>query len=300
MEHILERAGGLLPVAPQAVAAFYARLAEGPVRSRVFSAYYDLVPAIEADRLDEAAALLDEMLAAPAPGPGIEMRGLGDPDRDPAAARCERILASDPTAPFAIRPPPREVSEACRARLADALRLLDASDPDMAAEFRALVREIILAVGPERDEERELGGAVSFALWGAIVLNPTACPTPVAAVRALAHEGAHSLLFGLGADDLLIENAGPELYASPLRNEDRPLEGTYHATFVIARMHRAVRRLADSGVLHGADLYEARHDLATLPGLFASGLATLERHGRFTARGAAVLDGARAYMAAAG
>ena len=77
------------------------------------------------------------------------------------------------------------------------------------------------------------------------------------------------------------------------------MDGIYHATFVTARMYRAVRRLLDSGVLSPELQEKARHELVQNAALFAKGMETVERHGQLTPLGEAVIHGARDYMAAA-
>ena len=112
-------------------------------------------------------------------------------------------------------------------------------------------------------------------------------------VQALAHECAHSLLFGLSTDGPLVQNDEGERFASPLRSDPRPIDGILHATFVTARMHQAVARLLEAEALPGSDRAEAERALATNAELFARGLATLDQHARLTPIGAAALAGAR-------
>ena len=67
--------------------------------------------------------------------------------------------------------------------------------------------------------------------------------------QALAHESGHNLLFGFCASESLVENADEELFASPLRADPRPMDGVFHATYVVARMHQTLTRLLEANVL---------------------------------------------------
>jgi hypothetical protein len=67
--------------------------------------------------------------------------------------------------------------------------------------------------------------------------------------------------------------------------------------FVTARMHRAVQRLIESGILSAALLEKARQDLAENARLFARGIETVRRHGKLTPLGKALMEGASDYMA---
>ncbi|MEI9988364.1 MAG: HEXXH motif-containing putative peptide modification protein [Aliidongia sp.] len=215
----------------------------------------------------------------------------------PRPDRYGRLVDTDPGMPFRLLPPPAPLASACRDRIAAALALLDAGYPVLAAELRVILREIVLAVGPDERGAVVFDGASSFMLWGAIILNARTHKTVLDMVQALAHESGHNLLFGLCADGPLIENDEAERYASPLRLDPRPMDGIVHATYVTARMHQAVDHLLESGVLNAEQEAEVRASLAGHRRAFADGIATIDRHARFTPLGAAVMAGARDYMA---
>jgi len=223
-----------------------------------------------------------------------------DPEIGPHANRYRRQIDTDPTMPFEIFPPPADMASACRRRIAAAMEMIEAGNPQLAAEIRTLLREVVLAVGPSGPGAVIFDGASSFMLWGGIVLNANAHETTLDMVQALAHESAHNLLFGLSADGPLVENEDDERYASPLRQDPRPLDGIYHATFVCARMHQAVKRLLNGGVLSDKNKIIARKELLTTAKHFTDGLETVTRHARLTPIGKAAMAGARDYMAAHG
>jgi HEXXH motif-containing protein len=136
-------------------------------------------------------------------------------------------------------------------------------------------------------------------LWGAIIINANQRSGELAMVQMLAHESSHNLLFGFSADESLVENSPEELFPSPLRKDPRPMDGIYHATFVVARMHRAVKGLIDGGILSAAQKEIAEKELADNERLFSSGIETVDRFAKLTRLGRAVMDGAKAYMARA-
>jgi hypothetical protein len=275
--------------------AFLARAQRGPLSPHAFGAYYDWVLALEAGDLGDAAEHLADLLAAPAAGQaGPRILALGDAGAR-SADRYRRHVDTDPEQPLTIQPPPPELAAAARARIEAALARLDAGHAPLAAEIRALVREVVLAVGS--GDDWSFDGASSFMLWGAIVLNAAEHRSWLDTAQALAHESAHNLLFGLCADGPLLRNDDTERYASPLRVDPRPLDGIFHATFVTARMHQAVARLRAAGVLDADERAEAERALASCTSLFAQGLATLDAHAEPTPLGEAVLAGAREYMA---
>jgi HEXXH motif-containing protein len=146
------------------------------------------------------------------------------------------------------------------------------------------------------DAADRFDGASSFMLWGAIILNAEAADTPIALVEGLAHESGHNLLFGLCADGPLVENDDFDRFPSPLRADPRPMDGIVHATYIIARMHQALRTVLNAGVLEVEQAAYARSSLQGHAEAFQRGMDTIERHGRLTPLGRGLLEGASDYM----
>jgi hypothetical protein len=298
LRYILGEISGHIVVPQAEFAGFLDRLARGPVSPLAFGMYCDLVLAIDANALDEAERLLAEIAAAPAAEAGPRILDLGDPARDRSANRYRRLVDTDVSMPFTISPPPSGAAAEARVLLAQAFALIEAGNPDLAAEIGVLLREIVLAVGADGPDAVEFDGVSSFLLWGGVVLNPRCYKTALDMVQALAHESGHNLLFGLCADGPLHENGDEERFASPLRIDPRPMDGIVHAAYVTARMHQSVQRLLDAGMLDAAQAKEAREGNIANAGRFAMGMETVDRHAHLTPLGRAVMAGARDYMAA--
>ena len=115
-------------------------------------------------------------------------------------------------------------------------------------------------------------------------------------IDGLTHESAHAHLFSLSFGDPFVTNPDDELHASPLRSDPRPLDGTFHATFVSARMHYAHSRVIKSGVLSGRQQTEAKKALAASVSAFSDGLKTLNEFASPTPLGRQVMENARNYM----
>lgn len=299
LRYILAEGAEHLTVPQSQFGKFLDGLEKRPVSPLAFSFYNDAVLAIEQDDVTEASRLLTELVSLPEPPASLDIIELPDPGRDAIAERYARFLNTDPSITFEIFAPPKELAAKCRAQIRNAFALLDAGDPELAAEIRALLRQIVLAAGSRDPMAYIFDGASSFMLWGAIILNADRGDGAVEMAQMLAHESAHNLLFGFSADEALVKNAPEELFSSPLRKDPRPMDGIYHATFVTARMYRVVRRLLESGVLDAAAQEKARKDLAENARLFENGIETVEKFGELSALGESVMRGASDYMAAA-
>jgi len=299
LRHILAQGDGILSVPQDRFQKFLTDLEAHPVSPLAFSFYNDAVLAIEEDDIESASGLLTELTRLPARTSGLEILELTDPNHDAIGARYARFLNEDPSIKFEIFPPSQQVAANCRAQIRDAFALLDAGDPELAGELRALLREIILAAGTKDPKAMTFDGASSFMLWGAIILNADRSDGALGMVQMLAHESAHNLLFGFSADQSLVENAPEELFSSPLRKDPRPMDGIYHATFVTARMYRVVQQLLDSGVLDATAKEKAQKDLVDNARLFKQGIETVQKFAKLSPLGESVIRGAAEYMTTA-
>lgn len=273
-----------------------ARIRAGPTAPIVFGAYTDLVEAIFSDDIYAAERIADE-LCTPAFGHvgALRIVTLIDQDLgDGQAARYRRLVDDDPQLGLEITAlaPPEFASAA--SRVSEAIALLDAAAPELAAELRTLVHEVVV-VGREGDS---YFGASSFQLWGALFVKLTFQASRVEIAQALAHECAHALLFGFGMGMPLVENEAEELYPSPLRNDPRPMDGVVHATYVIARMHYTMERLLESGLLTDEEEREAADWIERNAQGYGEGVVVVERDARWTQVGESVFRSAKDYMGA--
>jgi HEXXH motif-containing protein len=294
LDYIFEEGAELLDVGRDEGRAITAGIRAHPQSPQMFGAYYDLVLAVERDEVDRARALADQLSREPA-GPDLRIAAIDD---RPAveADRCRRLFLSEATVAGAPTP---ALLGACRARVDEALALLDDGYPEMASEIRGLLREIVVAAGPEDPLARTFDGASCYMMWGAILLNARGQTNVLDTAQALAHESGHNLLFGFASDGPLVDNPDEELFASPLRKDLRPMDGVFHATYVVARMHQTVSRLLAAGVLDGEAQAAANSDLAAHRRNFEAGDRIIREGGRLTEVGRQAIEAARSYMAAA-
>jgi hypothetical protein len=292
LDYLFGAIGDELHVDASAAAHASSQIRAEPQSPHRFGAYYDLVLAVEDDEVDVARGLAEELIALSAP---VGLRVASIEDRTPAEIdRFRRLFLDDPA--LAGEPDPALLADTI-ARVDAGFALLDRGFPEMAAEIGALLREIVIAAGPEDPKALTFDGSSSYMLWGATLLNARGQKTVLDTAQALAHESGHNLLFGYCASGPLVENADDELFASPLRIDPRPMDGIVHATYVIARMHQTLERLIEAGVLSESETEAALSDLAAHRRNFEVGDAVIREGGRLTGLGRTVIGSARDYMA---
>lgn len=260
-----------------------------------FADYYDCGSALLAEDWVAAGAAFRRLAGARPVAPGLRIDALRDPAACGRSRRMVDMLLEDDSLDMGVLAPADEVAAAFPARFEAGMALLDAACPELAGEVRALVREVV-PIASDRTRKFDLDGGSHYRLWGALFLNAGYHPTPCAMAEVIAHESAHSLLFGFSIDEPLTTNDGAAVYASPLRADPRPMDGIYHATFVSARMHYAMSRLLDSGRLDAAAAAQVRAARGADARNFELGLQVVQQHGELTHAGDALMRAARDYM----
>jgi HEXXH motif-containing protein len=294
LDYVFAEVGKALGVDRKAAARLSSQIRRQRQSPHMFGAYFEMVLQIEDDDLEQARHLAREIITRePLAGThisAIDHRAPGE------AARYRRLLVEDPN--MALQPGDALLAQTTD-RIKAAFDLLDRGFPEMAAEIRELLAEIVIAAGPTDPLALTFDGASSYMLWGAILLNARGQNNVLDTAQALAHESGHNLLFGFCASGPLIENTDDEMFSSPLRTDPRPMDGVVHATYVVSRMHQTISRLLDAGVLSETEQAAALDDLAAHRRNFAAGDQVIRDGGRLTRLGNVLIDSARAYMATA-
>lgn len=296
LDHIHERAAGAIDVEFDAVRTAAEGLRAGRrFAPAVFGLYQDAVLAILGDDLPAAADALRRIAAERPLESTPQIVTLNDPAIAPYREILLDTLDLEDDSGCRVQNPEPAAAAVFEARLADARSLLARAAPDMAAEFDALVTQVIL-VGSDPLAKMQFDGGSSYMLWGGLFLNVAFHPNEVALAEVLAHESAHMLLFAFASEEPLVNNDDEPRYASPLRIDLRPMDGIYHATYVSARMHWAMSQLITSGLLDAAGREHAEAARMADKRNFEDGHAVVAAHGDLTVTGAAVMRAARAYM----
>jgi HEXXH motif-containing protein len=265
-----------------------------------FALYYDIVDAILENRLDDAERCLASIVnEKPIQQPlSIVVLDNATFSAD-MVERYGRMMDTDPATPHVFAAPSSAADvESCRAILAKSLSLMQRGCPQTYGEFSELVDQIVLCEGTNLASNEAFLAGSTFTLWGALFINPSVERTARSLVETLAHEASHTLLFGLQVSDGLILNPDEERFASPLREDPRPMDGVYHANYVSARMHFAMKELLASGLMAAGDVRFIREAAERDVETFNEGLKTVKQFGRLTAAGQGVMADAEKYMAA--
>jgi hypothetical protein len=164
------------------------------------------------------------------------------------------------------------------------------------AELESIVKTIVLATA----QNNRFGGASAFSAWGSILVNPANCKSPLGTALTLVHESSHLKLFYAYLDDEIVLNDPSESYASPLRREARPMNGIYHAAFVLARMALFlddVQKVDTAKTAFANDAQEIKDELARTIAAFDAAYEVIASEGVLTPLGQEVIIDAATVVA---
>lgn len=297
-EHLAEACSAQLAIERSGVAKLRSALKDGSKASPAhYAIHFDLLDAIAATddiAIQRGFTLLCEVAAtADARPPAIvslDPRSIGAH----LAALYTRGIDADAARPLNLMPGATDAHSA--ARIGEAMDLIDRVAPELGGEVGALARQIVLAAD-RPDAQHPFYAATSFFLFGAVFFNPERHASAYEAAETLVHEAAHTLLTARAVDAPLVTNPRAARYRAPVRTDPRPMEGIYHATFVLARtclFNRAVAGSADVPQPLRAIAADAAARDATL---FADGCTTVMAEGQLSDLGRALIAQAQAFVA---
>ena len=284
-------------IAPSVVAAegFFLRLQRGHVDGCDFLLHHRLVTHLLADEYEQARGIL-EVGAARQP----RLRStvlcyasteLGDDARWYAQALSLNDL---PSGSLLLTAPQPDAAERSRGWLEQLEPLLQVGSPQAYAELVAF-RPLWLLASVGATSQIGFGGYSSCLAWGTIALNANRGSCPELLIQAI-HELAHQLLFALALDVPLVFNDPSALYASPLRPDQRPMDGVMHACFVSARVLEVLAQIQASpawGGLSATDQARLAKEQQQSRQSVRDALPTIEAFAQLSALGERVVQAAR-------
>lgn len=292
LAYITTQISGQIDFDAQAMTALIKGLNQGDrFPPTTFAIYTELVLALDSGNNHIATQLLKELAKEHPQNRNSQLLALDDSEIIAHAPRYISLMNSG----FGLFPPIPEIASRFRERFERSYQLLSSTIPELAAEFDALVSQIIIVAGDPTDKY-EFNGGSSYMLWGALFLNASFHENEVALIEVMAHESAHILLFGFASDEALVNNDDNAVYESPLRDDPRPMDGIYHATYVSARMHWAMSKLLASGKLDDTSRLYAEFALLADQKNFEAGYSVVKQYGDLTPTGLSVMKSAREYM----
>lgn len=264
-----------------------------------YAAYFALIRALDAAKYKAVAPLLEAIIRSPLrETEAIAIRILSANEFGRSGLReAKQHFTSASLTSSQLKTIPRDAVPHARQAIEDALDLVRAAAPHSWAVLSGTACEIIAAHGVARGS-MTFDGCSSLERFGSILVNMNRKRTALTLAETLVHENAHSLLFALSCHDHRVLNPATEVYQSPLRIDPRPVDGIYHAVFVLARMHDFLVEVALGTNTAPAIREEALGLVQARQSNFFDGYAVLAEHAKLTQIGRELLDDSRSRVEA--
>jgi len=278
------------------LAEFSALLAKGNIPAPIaFHSYFKLLRATQTDSLRQIRTEVRALISAGFVADNATHICPLTPDHfTPVEARLLRQqFCSESLFSRQITRLPETLSASIQLELKTALKFLAKYAPQANSTFMAITREIIPAYGRARNG-RTFDGCSSLERWGAILINMHRTRSPLILAETLVHESAHSLLFAVQLDDYLVTNEASDLFPSPLRIDPRPIDGIFHATFVLSYMIAYLVEIAQRKTTTNELKKQAETALSERTKAFCDGYDVLLEHAKLTDKGRDILNEAHA------
>ena len=265
----------------------------GQLTPDAYADYFEVIRALQTDPNTQINGFLRNIeTQTRKASDGVALRVLSMEDCGRVGARKIRAHFASESLTFGqMRFVPPSAHPRIRRNLKQGIATIKAYAPNAWADFSAITTEIVAAYGAPRNR-MTFDGCSSLERFGSILINMRRDRSPLIMAETLVHESAHSLLFALSCNDHRVLNPASELYESPLRIDPRPLDGIYHAVFVLARMHGFLAEVALHPKSTSAMKAEARKTLKTRYENFMDGYTVLKDNALLTDIGQDLLDDA--------
>jgi hypothetical protein len=301
LEHIFQQCRGHIDFDRYRTKALLARLDDGAqLPPSLYGDYFALVRAIQDEDLQEAAKLLDSVLGyVDSPAVSFRIRPFnrnGFRIEEEAQVRSQFVsesLLDEQLSHLGEIDESDVVNQTQRA-----IDLLRQHAPRTFSEIETFLAELIAARGNPVDGIT-FDGCSSLERWGSILINATLSRTDLQLAEAIVHECSHNILFAMAPVNFHVLNDPGERYDSPLRTDPRPMNGIYHATFVLSRMCFAMREVANSPTADSTLCEEALELENNNRRLFHDGYRILDQHAVYTEEGQKIIQAAAQYMRSA-
>lgn len=302
LEHITERAREIVPNKLDKIGNQINTVRSAKrVSPNVYGIYHELLIAAVQKDSSRLVELLDEFSNSNVTHEKLQHTKYGfcssaDADK---VKRYQRFFDADPDSILDLTTPPAKRFSDAIELTRRAMNLLANCNVALYSEIDQMVSEIVFSVQKQSSTAEKFNGASSFPIWGAILLDVSKLPDPFAFAQSISHESGHLKVFLYAIDEPLVHNPPEDLYPSPIRTDTRPMDGNFHAVYVIARMHQTAAELLKLPDIpsHSADTLQ--NNLSLYAQRFRQGIDVINQHAILSSTGYRLLAGACEYMSEA-
>ena len=196
-----------------------------------------------------------------------------------------------PAGSLTLTKPSLTASKRSKEWINQGLVLLENAAPQAYKELKA-IRPALLLASKSETSTVGFGGYSTSLAWGTIAISADKNNFAELIIQII-HELAHQILFALSADVPLAYNHPDERYSSPVRTDERPMDGLIHACFVSARLHEVLGQIISSSnfdEMPSANQLIIENARLGMIDIVADSLATIKRFAQLSVLGERVMN----------
>ena len=172
-------------------------------------------------------------------------------------------------------------------KIEKALKTIRQYVPQAWNEIRSYINAVYLT-RETHDGSRFMRSGTNFYMWGMIFAYVHEEHTVPYYIDILTHECGHTALNILNSFDELVLNNPEETFQAPLRNDQRPMIGIFHAFFVLSRICYVLEKIVRKGTSEYVD--ECRERFISAYKKLTETYQTIKQHAQFTDLGRSVYN----------
>lgn len=266
-----------------------------PFRGYPYILHDALIAAVRNNKIDDCKSLLEKLNSYASYIPNKLVVTLSDRflNQDIAQAYAE-IIDNDDNFVLKVGPVSNADYFKSHQNLEIALQHLHKANLELHHEVLIYIQEIVLVRCLDDDVTFDSGS--NFNCYSTTFINALSQQSWMFYVESLVHEAAHMHLFAINLNDQLVKNHNSERFSAPLRKDQRPMSGIYHANFVIARIINAFNDIRHQCILNGTEESYIIQLIYDYKKRFFSSLDLIKNQGRLTPLATAILENSESYI----
>lgn len=182
---------------------------------------------------------------------------------------------------IALRGLPQTEELKAKQRLEQGVKYLQHNCPKALVSVQELVHQIFF-VGSDCPENHYTLALTGVVTQGMVFINAEKNTDWVSLLDKYVHEAAPAYLFLINQEELLVLNDPKRLYPSPVRHDMRPMEGVYHAVFVLMRLLYTFSMILEDSSLVESDKKDIVSLIKTYSDSLEKGYDTVMEQGELT------------------
>ncbi|MFL6616582.1 MAG: aKG-HExxH-type peptide beta-hydroxylase [Pantoea agglomerans] len=256
-----------------------------PLSWQMCAAHYLAAKSAESEDHDSAIKYLKYIESIPVPD-GIVISPLTSSDKSFDKEMILKIIHDDKELGFGFCDD-KNLAAVEAEKVSQAIDVIKENAPDTYEEINTFIHSVHLT-RETSDGSRFMRSGTNFYMWGMMFTYVHEEHTVPYYIDILAHECGHTALNIINSFDELVVNNPNDTFVAPLRVDNRPMIGIFHALFVLSRICYVFDSIIKRGTSEYVEECKERFSIAFKK--LNDTYEIVKEHGRFTEAGQTIYE----------